>query len=165
MREAVSRRFSHTEDEFPDLLLLDGGKAHVAVIRKLFDEMNISTPVFGMVKDDYHKTRSLTDDKNEISIAKEQAVYQLIFKIQEEVHRYTVSRMTSAKRKTIKKSVLEEIDGIGPAKAKALLSHFGGLSGMKNADANELMTVKGISEKDASLITDYFENRQSKSKG
>ncbi len=71
----------------------------------------------------------------------------LIYKIQEEVHRFTVSSMTRAKRKKETTSVLEKIDGIGAAKAKALLSHFGGLAGVKKASAEELAAVKGITPK------------------
>lgn len=156
MREAISRRLSHPEDEYPDLILLDGGRTHVSVIRQLLSEINLYIPVFGMVKDEYHKTRALTDDRNEISIAKEQPVFLLIYKIQEEVHRYTVARMTGAKRKTLKTSSLEAIKGIGPSKAKALLSAFKGLSGVSSAVYDDLISVKGITEKDAENILNYF---------
>ncbi len=159
MKEAVARRLSHREDELPDLILLDGGKGHVFVIRELLSEMNIYIPVFGMVKDEYHKTRAITDEVNEISIAKEQSVFLFIYKIQEEVHRYTVSRMTGAKRKTLKTSSLEEIKGIGPKKAKSLLSAFKGLAGVKAASYEELTAVKGITEKDAIEIVNYFKNK------
>ena len=85
-----------------------------------------------------------------------QPVFVLIYSIQEEVHRFTVSKMTQKKRKTIKRSSLEDIVGIGPAKAKALLSHFGGLSGVKSADAEELMQVKGIDGATAQRIIEHF---------
>ena len=160
MSEAVRRRFSHTEDEYPDLLLIDGGKTHVSTVKDVLDEMGIDIPVFGMVKDDYHKTRALTTDCEEISIAREQPVFLLIYKIQEEVHRFTVSRMSSAKRKTLKKSSLEAINGIGPAKAKALLSAFGGLKGVKDADFEALTNVKGITDTDAQNIIDHFKRKQ-----
>ncbi len=164
MTEAVRRRLSHPEDEFPDLILLDGGKTHVSVIRSLLAEMKISLPVFGMVKDEYHKTRALTDDENEISIAREQPVFLLIYKIQEEVHRYTVSRMTGAKRKTLKTSSLEAIEGIGPAKAKALLSAFRGRSGVAAASREELLSVKGIGPREADSILSYFSSEKSQKK-
>ena len=156
MTEAVKRRFAHTEDEYPDLLLLDGGKAHVSVIKEVLNEIGIDIPVFGMVKDEYHKTRALTTDDEEISIAREQAVFLLIYKIQEEVHRYTISRMSNAKRKSVKRSSLENISGIGPTKAKELLRVFGGLRGVKEAGVDELLKVKGISEKDANNIIQHF---------
>ena len=112
-----------------------------------------------MVKDEYHKTRALTDDAHEISIAKEQPVFLLIYKIQEEVHRYTVSRMTGAKRKTLKTSSLQAIKGIGAVKAKALLSAFRGLSGVAAATVPELTAVKGVTEKDAENIRQYFSEK------
>ena len=160
MSEAVRRRFSHTEDEYPDLLLIDGGKTHVSTVKDVLDEMGIDIPIFGMVKDDYHKTRALTTDCEEISIAREQPVFLLIYKIQEEVHRFTVSRMSSSKRKTLKKSSLEAIKGIGPSKAKALLSAFGGLKGVKDADFEALTNVKGITDTDAQNIIDHFKRKQ-----
>ncbi len=161
MREAIRRRVSHAdEDGLPDLLLLDGGRGHLGVIKELFDELNVDIPVFGMVKDDYHKTRALVSEDGEISIARDKAVFTLIYKIQEEVHRYTLSRMTNAKRKTLKRSSLEAIDGIGPSKAKALLSHFGTLAALKNASAEEIIKVKGISEANAEKVYGYFHDEK-----
>ncbi len=156
MREAISRRLAHPEDEFPDLILLDGGRGHVSVIRELLYDMDIDIPVFGMVKDEFHKTRALTDDKSEISIAREQDVFIFIYKLQEEVHRFTIGRMTSAKRKSVKRSSLTEIDGIGDAKARALMAHFKNLHAIKNADRDELLTVKGINSSDADKIISHF---------
>ena len=126
------------------------------MVKKALDEINVSLPVFGMVKDSYHKTRALTDGECEISIARDQAVFQLIYGIQEEVHRYTVSRMTNAKRKTLKTSSLTRIPGIGPAKAKALLGALGGIAGVKSADEKTLESIPGISSKDAENIISYF---------
>jgi excinuclease ABC subunit C len=162
MREALSRRLAHLDDEngsfseLPDLILLDGGKGHVSVVRELLRELNIDIPVFGMVKDDYHKTRALCTDSEEISIAKENAIFVFIYKIQEEVHRFTVSRMDSAKRKTLTKSSLTKIEGIGDAKAKALLKHFGGIGKLKAASGEEISAVKGIGKNDAKRIFEYF---------
>ncbi len=164
MRETLRRRLSHLSDmqgsmgEYPDLILLDGGKTHVGAVREILNEMGIDIPIFGMVKDDYHKTRALCTESEEISIAREQAVYGLIFRIQEEVHRYTISKMSNAKSKTIKKSSLEKIKGIGAAKAKSLLAHFGGISPIKSATLDELCAVKGINPKDAQNILDYYKN-------
>ena len=162
MREALSRRLAHLSDEsgsyseYPDLILLDGGRGHVSVVRELLREMELEIPVFGMVKDDYHKTRALCTDTEEISIAHENALFVFIYKIQEEVHRFTVSKMDSAKRKTLTKSSLTGIEGIGDAKAKALLKHFGGIGKIKIATVEELAAVKGIGEKDAKRIYAYF---------
>ena len=162
MREALSRRFAHLDDEegsfsaMPDLILLDGGRGHVSVAKELLSELGIDIPVFGMVKDDFHKTRALCTECEEISIAKENALFVFIYKLQEEVHRFTVSKMSRAKSKTLTKSTLTKIKGIGDAKAKALLKAFGGYSGVKNASLDELVSVKGISRADAENIIDYF---------
>lgn len=155
MREALSRRLAHLSDDngsfakIPDLILLDGGKGHVSVVKSLMDELGLDIPVFGMVKDDFHKTRALCTQTEEISIAKEKQVFVLMYRIQEEVHRYTVSRMDTAKRKTMTHSTLTKIKGIGDTKAKVLLAAFGGLSGVKAATEEELQAVKGISRADA----------------
>ena len=158
MRETLSRRLEHLSDSegsfaaLPDLILLDGGKGHVSVVRELLAEKNLDIPVFGMVKDDYHKTRALCTDREEISIAREQEIYSLIYRIQEEVHRYTVGRMESAKRKTLKTSVLTRIKGIGPAKAKRLLAAFGGMGALKKATVEQIAAVSGITQKDAEAV-------------
>ena len=162
MREALARRVAHLSDEegsfseMPDLILLDGGRGHVSTVRELFSELGISIPVFGMVKDDSHRTRALTSDTEEIPIAGDQPVFRFIYRLQEEVHRFTVGKMESAKGKTLRTSSLTEIPGIGPAKAKALLAHFGGLSGLKAASEAELALAKGIGKKDAKTIYEFL---------
>lgn len=164
MKEAVLRRMAHTSDilpdgtkaPHPDLILLDGGIGHVNVIEEVLREKGYYVPVFGMVKDEHHKTRTLVASDGEIDISKQTDVFRFIYSLQEEVHRYTVGRMSKAKRKTLRTSTLEKIPGIGPAKAKKLLSHFGNLTAVKNADAENLSKVSGISEADIKNIIDHF---------
>ncbi|MBQ2729321.1 MAG: excinuclease ABC subunit UvrC [Clostridia bacterium] len=163
MRETITRRLSHIEDKddgsfskLPDLILLDGGAAHVAVVREIIDESGYEIPVFGMVKDEHHKTRTLVTDTREISIARDPEIFRFIYKLQEEVHRFTVSRMTEAKRKTLKTSSLEKIKGIGPAKAKKLLLSFGTISRIKDASPEEIKNVGKMSEADAKAIYEHF---------
>ncbi len=163
MREALDRRLAHLDDgdgssfsKLPDLILLDGGRGHVSTVRALMEERGLDIPVFGMVKDDFHKTRALCTEDAEISIAKEQAVFVLVYRIQEEVHRFTVSRMDAAKRKTLTHSSLTKLRGIGDAKAKALLAAFGGMAGVKTATEEELAAVKGVTRADAARIVEYF---------
>lgn len=162
MREALARRLAHLTDESgtfshrPDLILLDGGRGHVSVVRGLMDELGLDIPVFGMVKDDFHKTRALCTEDEEISIAREREVFVLLYKLQEEVHRFTVSRMSAAKSRTLTHSSLTRIPGIGDAKAKRLLTALGGLAGVKAADEAALAAVPGISAKDAREIWGYF---------
>ncbi len=164
MRETLKRRFAHLDDEsgsfadLPDLVLLDGGKTHVSTVREVLAEMGVDVPVFGMVKDEFHKTRALCDENNEISIAADRELFVFIYKIQEEIHRYTVSKMTAAKLKSLKTSSLEKIKGIGEKKARAILLKMGTLEAVKNATREELAQVKGVSAKDAENIYNYFHN-------
>ena len=163
MREAISRRLDHLLSDssgsfarYPDLILLDGGRGHVSTIKELLCERGIEIPVFGMVKDDFHKTRALCTESDEINIAKHKAVFMLIYGIQEEVHRFSVSKTMGAKRATLKHSSLEKIDGIGPAKAAILLRELGVLAAVKRASEDELAAIKGISRADAARIAEYF---------
>ena len=161
MREALTRRLSHIGDgtpslgERPDLILVDGGDKHVAVAREVLLAAEEDIAVFGMVKDDYHKTRALTDGKAEISIAKEFDVYAFIYNLQEEAHRFAIKASSASKKKTLTHSVLEKIEGIGSAKAKALLSAYP-LGKIKTASVDELVAVKGIGRADAERIFEYF---------
>lgn len=167
MSEAISRRILHVgkdDDEsmnvLPDLILVDGGIGHVNVIKDLLAEMNVYVPVFGMVKDEHHKTRTLTDGENEISIALNKEMFSFFYKIQEEVHRYTFGRMDASRRKSVKGVSLTEIEGIGEAKAKTLLKHFGSLSAIKQASKEKLCNVSGISEAVADNIINHFNNNK-----
>ena len=174
LREALTRRLKYllTDNDskenasfsaFPDLILLDGGVNHLSVALDVMYELGVDVPVAGMVKDEFHKTRALVafDGENfcEINIAKQRELFVFIYKIQEEVHRYSIGRMTQAKRKTVKTSSLTKIDGIGPSKAKALLAAFGGYNGVKNASAEALKSVKGINSTDVLRIRAYFEKK------
>ena len=165
MREALMRRLSHIGDgtlslgERPDLLLIDGGDAHVGVSKGVLAELGLEIATFGMVKDDFHKTRALTDGKSEISIAKEFDVYAFIYILQEEAHRFAVKSSQRAKTKTLTHSSLEKIKGIGPAKARALLSAMP-LGKIRVAGIEELCTVRGIGETDAKRIYDYFKKKR-----
>ena len=164
MREVLGRRFSHIGDgsaslgEAPDIILLDGGAAHVGVVRELMQSKGIEIPLFGMVKDDFHKTRAITDGEREISIAQETGVYAFVYKLQEEAHRFAVKKSQSAKIKTLTHSSLEKINGIGPKKAKLLL-HSMPLFKIRKAQVDELCTVKGISRQDAENIYEYYHKK------
>lgn len=162
MREALSRRIAHLSDDdgsfsrMPDLIMLDGGENHVCVAEKLFASLGVEIPVCGMVKDKHHKTRALVTSEGEVSIARREELFRFVYGIQEEVHRFTFSRMSSAKSKTLRRSSLEDIPGIGPAKAKALLAHFGKLDALKSTNAEEIAKVGGISKTNAENIYTYF---------
>lgn len=160
MREALTRRCGHFSDDgekIPDLFLIDGGAGHVSAALSALREAGCAVPVLGMVKDDRHRTRALvTDDGEELAILAEQQIYSFIYKIQEEVHRFTVSRMMGGKRKRERTSVLENVKGVGPAKARQILAALGGLAGVKKASEDELLRIKGITPDIARGITEYF---------
>ena len=169
MREALTRRLSHVGDgspslgELPDLILLDGGVGQVSAVRSVMEEAGIEIPLFGMVKDDFHKTRAIVDEEREISIAKEMSVYTFVYNLQEEAHRFALKHSSGNQTKKLTRSTLTRIKGIGEAKARALLSAMP-LAKIKTATAAELSAVKGISEKDAKEIVAYFENERKNKK-
>lgn len=161
MREALSRRLAHIGDgaaslgEAPELILLDGGVGQVGAVREILEKYELDIPLFGMVKDDYHKTRAITDGCREISIAHEMNVYAFVYKLQEEAHRFALKASSGSKARSLTHSSLEKISGIGKQKAKLLLRAFR-LSEIKEKSAEELSHVRGISRKDAEAIYDYF---------
>lgn len=164
MREVLGRRLEHIGDSSaslgvaPDLILLDGGATHVNTVRRVLDEKNMEISLFGMVKDDYHKTRAITDGERDISIAHEMNVYTFVYKIQEEAHRFAVKNSQRGKIKTMTRSSLEKIKGIGEKKAKALLCALT-LSEIRQSGIDELSAIKGISVRDAKLIYEYYHKK------
>lgn len=160
LTEALTRRFAHDDAEagweYPDLILMDGGAAQVHAAQAVLAARGLSIPVLGMIKDEHHKTRTLTDGENELSLNRRQDVFVFLYKIQEEVHRYALSRMDARRRKTVKQSSLTAIKGIGEAKAQALLAHFGTYERLKNATEEELCAVKGINAETAHSIYLHF---------
>lgn len=169
MTEALTRRIGRYTEEInnsgssenwtlPDLFLIDGGAGHVSVVQSVLEKHSLSVPVFGMVKDEHHKTRTLTDGINEISIAHNMKIFNFIYGIQEEVHRFTFSSMDKKRRKSVSVLSLENVSGIGPKKAKILLGAFKSIKNLKNAHIEDIAKVKGISLKDAENIKRYFEN-------
>ena len=164
MREVIERRISHIGDgsaslgERPDLILLDGGATHVGAVRPLLVENDIEVALYGMVKDDYHKTRALTDGEREISIAHETGAYAFVYALQEEAHRFAVKSSQDRKIKTMTHSSLEKVKGIGPAKAKKLLKALS-LSEIRQADKDKLKAIGGISEADAENIYEYYHKK------
>ncbi len=167
MTAALERRLSHLGDkegsfsEMPDLILLDGGANHVSVIKQLLCRLGLSIPVFGMVKDEHHKTRALSSEQYDISISREQDIFRFIYAIQEEVHRYSVKRMTDAKRKSMKSSSLTKIKGIGEVKARKLLASFDSLEELRKASVKQIQAL-GFSERDAVAVANFFREENKK---
>lgn len=164
MKEAIKRRLAHIGDgtlslgDSPDLILLDGGVGHVGAVKGLLAELEVDIPVYGMVKDDFHKTRAITDGEEEISIAREMNVYTFVYNLQEEAHRFALKHSTRDKSKKLTHSSLTKIPGIGEKKAKLLLSAMP-YAKIKTASHKELTGIKGISEKDAAAIREYFDKK------
>lgn len=166
LREVLYRRLTHEmragDKRFanlPDLILLDGGKGQLNAIKELFRELDVDIPVFGMVKDDKHRTRALLSDAGEVYLNPTGSVFHLITNIQDEVHRFAIEYHRSLHRKNTMESELEKIEGIGKQKRIALLSHFRSIAKIKAASVEELSAVKGISKKNAEEIKGYFEGK------
>lgn len=167
MREVISRRLNRYVEEkdtdstfgiLPDLILLDGGQQQVNAVRPIVEAFGLSVPVFGMVKDNKHRTRAVSAGGEEISIHEGRRVFTLVSTIQEEVHRFAITYHKTKHAGSTVHSKLTEIDGIGEKKAAALLKHFKSLSRIKTAGKEDLLQVKGISAKDAANILRFFGN-------
>jgi len=148
MHQVVTRRFTHLKngdegfDAAPDLLLIDGGITHAQTALDALDKLGISIPVFGMVKDDSHRTRALvTPDGLEISIAAQQSVFSFIGNIQEEAHRFAITYHRNLRSKRLRYSELDSIAGIGPKRKQDLLKHFKSIAAIKAASMEELLRV------------------------
>ncbi len=168
MAEVLTRRFNEYErcrydndaegfGKKPDLILLDGGIGQVNAVKPVLDSFGLSDiHLFGMVKDNKHRTRAIAASGGEITINDKRRAFTLVSDIQEEVHRYSVEYHRKKQTKSMLSMTLTEIDGIGKEKAKALLSHFKTLAAIKNASSDELMSVKGISKKNAENIYNFY---------
>lgn len=166
MQEVLTRRFLRAikgDDGFdvlPDLILMDGGKGHVNAALAVLQELELDLAVAGLAKDDHHRTKSLIYWKDgqmkETSLREHPLLYKYMGTIQEEVHRFAIEYHRGLRSKSMLNSVLDAIEGIGPAKRNALLDHFGSVENIKKASKTELMEVKGITEKLAGKIQEYF---------
>ncbi len=145
MRQVVTRRFAHYKagdsgfEQTPDLLLIDGGVVHANVAVEALEELGLTMPVFGMVKDDRHRTRALvTPQGQEISIVTQQAVFALIGNIQEETHRFAITYHRQQRSKRLRYSELDSIPGIGPKRKQELLKTFQSITAIRAASRMEL---------------------------
>lgn len=167
MREVIRRRFQEyyacqekgeTEGfgRLPDLILLDGGKGHVAAVQPLLEEMGIEVPLFGMVKDDRHRTRAIAQGGGEIAISSYRRAYTLVSSIQDEVHRFAIGYHRQQRKKSAISSTLTSIPGIGEARAKALLKHFKTVTAVSEADLAELEGAPGMTKPAARRVWEHF---------
>lgn len=166
MQEVLYRRLKRLKDdstdisfgEKPDLILVDGGIGHYRAAREVIDELKLDIPVLGMAKDDRHKTSSLVSDSLDVNLKAEPALMSLIALIQEEVHRFAITFHRKTRQKTQRKSLLDNIPGVGPQKKKALLKEFGSVKRIREADEKDLCRIKGINDKLAKDIKRALEN-------
>lgn len=163
MAEVLDRRFTEYEkgenegfSVLPDLILLDGGKGQISAVEPVLKEHNIDVPLFGMVKDSKHKTRAIAANGGDISIKANRSAYSLVTSVQDEVHRFAIGYHKKRRTKKMLDSELTSINGIGKAKAAALLKHFKTLKAIKTANLEQLSEVKGINADLAQKIYNEF---------
>ena len=174
MREVLTRRFTHGMEEsrelkeqdrpeelgsftkFPDLLMMDGGRGQVNIALQVLDELGLDIPVCGMVKDDNHRTRGLYYRNVELPIDRNSEGFRLITRIQDEAHRFAIEYHRSLRSKEQVHSVLDDIEGIGPARRKALMRHFQSLEAIREADVDALADVPSMNRAAAEKVWKFF---------
>ncbi len=174
MYEVLTRRFEHGTKErgelmekgledsygsftkFPDLILMDGGRGQVNVALRVLEELHIEIPVCGMVKDDNHRTRGLYFQNKEIPIDKDSEGFHLITRIQDEAHRFAIEYHRSLRSKGQVHSVLDEIQGIGPSRRKALMMRYASLEAIRAASIEELAETPSMNMQAAKAVYEKF---------
>lgn len=165
MNEVLTRRFSEYEKskdstegfgKLPDLILLDGGVGQVHAVEPVLREFGLKIPLFGMVKDNRHRTRAISGDGGEIAINSKRQVFTLVSEIQNEVHRFSVAYHHQKHAKRGLSLSLTEIEGVGEKRASALLKYFKTMTAIKNAEVDELSKAPGITSAVAQNIYDYY---------
>ncbi len=174
MHEVLTRRFVHGMEErreraeknledaygsftrFPDLIMMDGGRGQVNIALQVLDELHLSIPVCGMVKDDSHRTRGLYFHNTELPIDKNSEGFKLITRIQDEAHRFAIEYHRSLRSKGQVHSVLDDIPGIGPARRKALMRYFQSMDAIREATVEQLCEAESMNEKAALAVYQYF---------
>ncbi|MBO1687005.1 MULTISPECIES: excinuclease ABC subunit UvrC [Clostridium] len=178
MREILERRFSHGLKEikeiqerqlkfssgkfsnFPDLIMMDGGKGQVNVALEVLQKLGINIPVCGLVKDDHHATRGIIYNNKELIINRTSNLMQMIRRVQDEVHRFAITYHRSLRDKKTLHSILDDIPNIGQKRRMALLMKFGSIDNIKKASVEELLETESIDNKAATSIMAYFKNHE-----
>ena len=155
MEEVLTRRLSHYEN-YPDLIMMDGGRGQVNIALKVMQQLNIEVPVCGMVKDDKHRTRGIYFHNIELPIDRDSEGFRLVTRIQDEAHRFAIEYHRSLRSKEQVHSVLDDIPGIGPARRKALMKSFQTLEDIKSATEEELAEVEGMNSRSARQVFEFF---------
>ena len=171
MREVLTRRFSHglkeleegTEEKFskfPDLILMDGGKGQVNIAEQVLYELGIAIPVCGMVKDDKHRTRGLYFHNEELPMNQHSEGFRLLTRIQDETHRFAIEYHRSLRGKEQVHSILDEIEGIGPTRRRALMKAFGSQEAIREATEEELSAVDSMNAAAAHAVYTFFRKKK-----
>ncbi|HIR12993.1 MAG TPA: excinuclease ABC subunit UvrC [Candidatus Choladousia intestinavium] len=178
MEEVLTRRFSHGLKEreemeqkkasgelasfsrFPDLILMDGGRGQVNIALKVLENLGLSIPVCGMVKDDYHRTRGLYYENRELEIDTHSEGFKLITRIQDEAHRFAIEYHKSLRGKQQIHSILDDIPGIGPSRRKALMRAFKSLEAIRDATEEELAAVPSMNAPSARQVYEFFHQKR-----
>ncbi|HBH3847497.1 TPA: excinuclease ABC subunit UvrC [Clostridioides difficile] len=158
MAEIVDRRLKH--GNLPDLILLDGGKGQVSAVKKVLELNDVDIPLWGMYKDDKHRTKGLICKEKEIELDKTTNLYRFIASIQEEVHNYAITYHRSLRNKALTKSILDDIQGIGEKRKKSLLNHFKDVDAIKKATMEELLEVDGMNKSIADNVYNFFRKEE-----
>lgn len=175
LEEVLTRRFTRGLEEremikennieskgfslFPDLIMIDGGKGQVNVALRVLRSLGLDIPVCGLVKDEFHKTRGIIYNNEEITLDEDSLGFKLIYKVQEEAHRFAISYHRSLRSKEMFKSELDDIKGIGEKRKKALLRHFQSIERIKEASIEELAEVDGMNRKVAEELYSHFHKK------
>ena len=167
LKEVIERRFRRGVEEkkedknssfsnFPDLIMMDGGKGQVNAAKEILDKLKLNIEICGLVKDDFHRTRGIIYNNEEFNVNLNSRAYKMIYKIQEEAHRFAINYHRNLRSKTMFKSELDDIKLIGPKRKENLLKHFKSIDKIKKASIQELMEVESMNEKSAESLYEHF---------
>lgn len=164
MREVLVRRFNRYFEgvdkgfsRLPDLIFVDGGKGHINAVEPVLQEMGITVPVFGLVKDNRHRTRAIASSGSEISVSSTKSAFMLITRIQDEMHRFAISYQRTKHAKTSYELELTKIKGIGIKKAQRLLTKYKTKNALKSATIEEISKLLGVKEEIAAEVYSFIE--------
>lgn len=167
LKEVIERRFRRGVEEkkedknssfsnFPDLIMMDGGKGQVNAAKEILDKLKLNIEICGLVKDEFHRTRGIIYNNEEFNVDLNSRAYKMIYKIQEEAHRFAINYHRNLRSKTMFKSELDDIKLIGPKRKENLLKHFKSIDKIKKASIQELMEVESMNEKSAESLYEHF---------
>lgn len=167
LKEVIERRFRRGVEEkkedknssfsnFPDLIMMDGGKGQVNAAKEILDKLKLNIEICGLVKDDFHRTRGIIYNNEEFNVDLNSRAYKMIYKIQEEAHRFAINYHRNLRSKTMFKSELDDIKLIGPKRKENLLKHYKSIDKIKKASIQELMEVESMNEKSAESLYEHF---------